>query len=127
MTAVAGALLAAGGFAVVASASRPQVAVAGFALVGVGLSVVVPLSFSAADALDPAGSGVVVARVNLFNYLGVIVGTALIGVVAEAVDLRFAFWVPAGLVLVIIVLAPAFRVVDAGIRAAREARSSAAR
>ena len=127
VTAVAGAIIAAGGFALVAWAQRPEVAVAGFALAGVGLSVVVPLSFSAADALDPAGSGVVIARVNLFNYVGVIVGTAVIGVVADSAGLRTAFWVPAGVVLLIIFLAPAFRVVDAGIRAARAARSSAAR
>ena len=36
-----------------------------------------------------------IARVNLFNYAGVIVGSAVIGVVADAVsDLRLAFVVP---------------------------------
>ena len=115
-TLLLGALVAAGGFVAVALAQQWQVAVAGFALVGLGLSVVVPLTFSAADALDPAGTGTVIAKVNLFNYAGVIVGSVIIGVVAGTGDddgrLRLAFAVPAALVLLIMVLAPAFRVVD---------------
>lgn len=115
-TVLVGALVAAGGFAIVAVAQQWPVAVTGFALVGLGLSVVVPLTFSAADALDPAGTGTVIARVNLFNYAGVIVGSAVIGVVAGTGEddgrLRLAFMVPAALVLLILMLAPSFRVVD---------------
>jgi MFS family permease len=124
-TLIGGSLIAAGGFALVALSQQPATAIGGFALVGVGLSVVVPLSFSAADALDPTGTGVVVARVNLFNYAGVVVGAALIGVLADAANLRFAFAVPGALVLGIIAVAPAFRVVDAARE--RAARSLAAR
>src|SRR5579859_4411953 len=58
------------GLLVVVVAPRPAVGLVGFALVGVGLCVVVPQSFSAAGALDPTGSGVAVARINLFNYVG---------------------------------------------------------
>jgi MFS family permease len=119
-TVVVGAVMTAGGFATVATARVPAAALVGFALVGLGLSVVVPLTFSAADALDPAGSGVVIARVNLFNYAGVIIGSTVVGVVSGAVGLRYAFAVPGVLVLLIVVLAPAFRVVDA-------ARAEAAR
>ena len=71
----------------------------GFALMGLGLSVVVPLTFSAADALDPAGTGTVIAKVNLFNYGGVIVGSAVIGSGGRApsyANLRPAFAVPGG-------------------------------
>jgi MFS family permease len=119
-TLISGSVVAAAGFGVVALAQQPATAIGGFALVGVGLSVVVPLSFSAADALDPTGSGSVVARVNLFNYAGVVVGAALIGVIADAADLRLAFAVPGVLVLGIVAVAPAFRVIDsARVRAAR--------
>jgi MFS family permease len=113
-TMISGALIAAAGFGIVATAKDPLVAIAGFGLVGVGLSVVVPLSFSAAGALDPGGTGIAIARVNLFNYAGVVVGAVVIGVVGELVDLRVAFAVPAVLVLLILALSPAFRVAGSG-------------
>jgi predicted MFS family arabinose efflux permease len=127
-TVILGSLVAAGGFALVALSHQAPMAIGGFALVGIGLSVVVPLTFSAADALDPAGTGTVIAKVNLFNYAGVIVGSAVIGVVADPAmlgDLRLAFVVPAGLVLLIMALAPSFRVVDTA--RDRAARAIAAR
>jgi MFS family permease len=103
-----GAVVGAAGLFVVAAAREPWTAVAGFAVLGLGICVVVPQSFSAAGRLDPDGTGVVVARVNLFNYLGFVVGAALVGAVAEAASLRLAFAVPAVLCLGIVALAPAF-------------------
>ena len=66
-----------------------------------------------------------IATVNLFNYAGVVVGSILIGVIVDAVSYRVAFAVPGVLVLLILFLAPAFRVVDAA--RARAARAIAAR
>ncbi len=105
-----GGLIGALGMALVAAARQPVVAIVGFAIVGVGLCPVVPLSFSAAGALDPTDSGVAIARVNLFNYVGFVVGAGLIGAVNQAAGLRWAFVVPAALALLIIALAPSFRV-----------------
>ena len=124
-TLVGGAFVGAAGFVVAATAPNAWMVLVGFALIGAGLSVVVPLTFSAADALDPAGTGTVIARVNLFNYAGVIIGTLLIGVIGEASGYRVAFIAPAVLVLAILALSPAFRVVDAA--RARSARAMAAR
>ncbi len=125
-TLVAGALVATAGFVVVAVSAQWMVAVAGFALMGLGLSVMVPLTFSAADGLDPAGSGTVNAKVNLFNYAGVIIGSAVIGIIAgeDFADLRIAFAVPAVLALLITGLAPAFRIVDRSRAAARQAAAA---
>jgi hypothetical protein len=109
-----GAVIGGAGLLVVAAAPVPAVAIAGFALQGLGLCVVVPLSFSAAGRLDASfgspGSGVAIARVNLFNYAGFVIGAGLIGAVAELADLRLAFVVPAVLTVVIVVLARAFEV-----------------
>jgi MFS family permease len=98
------------GLLIVAAAPSAAVGIAGFAVLGIGLCVVVPQSFSAAGRLDPGGSGVAIARVNLFNYVGFIVGAALIGAVAEGASLRWAFVVPAVLTLGIMALARSFKV-----------------
>src|SRR5207302_2719423 len=100
----AGGLVGAVGMTLVAVAPRPFVGVLGFAVVGAGLCVVVPQSFSAAGALDPTGNGVAIARVNLFNYVGFVVGAALIGTVAKGASLRWAFAVPAVLALGVVAL-----------------------
>ncbi|WP_425955569.1 MFS transporter [Xylanimonas sp. McL0601] len=105
-----GGALGALGLVLVAAAPAPWVAIAGFGLTGLGLAVVVPLAFSAADAHDPTHSGVAVARVNLFNYAGFVLGAALIGGIAEVSSLRWAFAVPAVLAVGVILLAPSFRV-----------------
>jgi MFS family permease len=97
------------GLLLVVAARGPVLGIAGFAILGLGLCVVVPQSFSVAGELDPAGTGVAVARVNLFNYVGFVVGAALIGAVAEFFGLRVAFLVPAALAVGIVVLARAFR------------------
>ncbi|MFF2452385.1 MFS transporter [Isoptericola sp. NPDC058082] len=105
-----GGVVGAAGLAAVTLAPGPWVAVVGFGLTGLGLSVVVPLSFSVAGRLDPDGTGIAVARVNLFNYVGFVVGAGLIGGVAELLSMRLAFAVPALLALGVIALAPAFKV-----------------
>ncbi|MEZ0073473.1 MFS transporter [Planotetraspora sp. GP83] len=97
------------GFAAIVAAPNEVLAVAGFALTGVGLSVVAPQSFSAAGRLDPAGTGVAIARVNMFNYLGFIVGAALVGGIANSADYRIAFAAPLVLAAVIVVLARGFQ------------------
>jgi MFS family permease len=104
-----GALVGAAGLMIVAAASGPAVGIAGFAVLGLGMCVVVPQSFTAADQLDPAGTGLAVARVNLFNYAGFVIGAALIGFVADTRGLRVAFVVPAVLALGIVALARTFR------------------
>ncbi|GIJ61386.1 MFS transporter [Virgisporangium aurantiacum] len=105
-----GAVIGGLGLVVVTVAPVPAIGLAGYALQGLGLCVVVPLSFSAAGRLDPGGTGVAIARVNLFNYAGFVIGAGLIGAVAELADLRLAFAVPALLTLVIVALARSFEV-----------------
>lgn len=93
----------------VVTAQGAVMAIAAFAVAGLGLCVVVPQSFSAAGKLDPAGTGVAVSRVNLFNYVGFILGAAIIGPISSASSMRIAFAVPMVLAVVIIVLAGGFQ------------------
>ncbi|GAA0378631.1 MFS transporter [Microbispora corallina] len=104
----AGGAVATLGFVAIVAAPGVPLAIAGFALTGVGLSVVAPQSFSAAGRLDPAGTGVAIARVNMFNYVGFVLGAALVGVIAGTSTYRVAFAAPLVLSAVIILLARGF-------------------
>ncbi len=77
----------------VMAAGSPAVAIAGFAVLGLGASVLVPLSFSAAGRLD-GGRGTAVARVNLFNYAGFLVGAPLVGAVGAVAGMRYGWLGP---------------------------------
>jgi hypothetical protein len=77
--------VALGATLLIASAS---LAVAGFALVGIGIANAVPLLFSAAGRVPPAGPSL--AAVFTLGYMGFIVGPPLIGFVADATSLPIA-------------------------------------
>ncbi len=96
------------GLAVAVLATGPWVAITGFTVVGLGLPVVAPLSFAAAGRLAPGAADAVVARLNLFNYLGALGGGVLVGGVGSAAGLRLGFVVPLVLTLGVAALAPAF-------------------
>ena len=103
-----GAVIGVAGLALVVAAPGPWTAIAGFALVGLGLPVVAPLCFSAAGALAPGAADAVVARVNVFNYVGAIIGGVAVGAIGTAVDLRVGFVVPLVLAALLLVLARGF-------------------
>ncbi|MBG0815039.1 MFS transporter [Planomonospora sp. ID82291] len=104
----AGAVVGALGALGVVAAPGPVVAVLAFGLVGVGLSVIAPQSFSAAGRLG-AGAETAIARVNLFNYVGFVVGAAAVGTINDAVDVRAAFVPAVVLIALIVPLAGGFR------------------
>lgn len=104
-----GAAVAVAALGLVVAAPNAAAAIAGFGLLGAGLCAVVPQSFSAAGRYDPTGSGVAIARVNIFNYVGFLLGAPIVGLVNEAADWRTAFAVPLVLVALIIPLGGSFR------------------
>ncbi len=67
------------GLLLVVLAQQPVVAIAGFAVLGLGIGVIAPLSFAAAGELAPGAADTVVAQLNIFNYVGVVVGGAVVG------------------------------------------------
>ncbi|MER8012620.1 MFS transporter [Streptomyces sp. NPDC094149] len=103
-----GAVVAAAGFAVVAVAPGAWLGMLGFTLVGLGLCVLVPQTFAAAGRLFPGASDAAVARLNVFNYVGFLVGSPLVGALGDAWSYRGAMLVPMVLVLVTLVYARSF-------------------
>jgi MFS family permease len=112
-----GGLVAAVALAVIVAAPAWGVAIAGFTLLGVGVAVIAPLSFSAAarlaghPGLDPATRQVrvdaLIGRFNQFNYAGALLGAVMTGLVG-ADSLRLGFALPMLLILLIWPLARSF-------------------
>jgi predicted MFS family arabinose efflux permease len=105
-----GGLIAAAAALALALAPSPAWALVAFGILGLGICPAIPLAFSAAASHDPTASGVAVARVNVFNYVGFVVGAPLIGGIAEGVGLRWAFAALVPVLLVVPLLAGWFRV-----------------
>ncbi len=80
-------------------------ALAGFALMGVGYAVVMPLVFSRAANDPTARPGTAIASVATFGYGGMLLGPPAIGFLAELISLRAAFGLLALLAGVVVTLA----------------------
>ncbi|MER6389834.1 MFS transporter [Streptomyces sp. NPDC059382] len=104
-----GTLVAALGFGVVAVAPGAWTGMLGFTLLGIGLCVIVPQTFAAAGRLFPGASAdTAIARLNIFNYVGFLVGAPLVGGLGDAWNYRGAMLVPMVLVLVTLFHARSF-------------------
>ena len=105
---LAGLSAATGALTAVAFATYPA-ALAGFVMMGVGYALVIPLAFSRA-ANDPVvRPGRAIAAVATLGYGGILMGPPILGFVAHATSVRFAFVVIALLALMISALAGALR------------------
>ncbi|MDH2415152.1 MFS transporter [Nocardioides sp. CER19] len=105
-----GALVGCAALAVVVFAPTWPIAVAGFTILGAGVAVIAPLSFSAAARIaggETARVDAVIARFNQFNYAGALLGSVLTGLVGSG-NLRIGFAVPMVLLLAMLPLARAF-------------------
>ncbi|MEE1938992.1 MFS transporter [Streptomyces sp. TRM 70361] len=85
-----GVLATAGGLLVVA-AREPAAAVTGFALIGVGIAVVVPLCFAAAGRTASGAPGQAIAGVATLAYASGLAAPAAVGWIAEFTSLPVSF------------------------------------
>ncbi|BCB88260.1 MFS transporter [Phytohabitans suffuscus] len=101
-----GTLVAAAGLTAIVLSPWPALAVAGFAVVGIGLATPLPVLFGVVGHLGAAGSGAAtaVARFSTMTYTGILVAPAIIGWVAELVGLT---WTLAALVPLLALVARA--------------------
>ena len=81
-------LLALGGVAILLVASNTAFALAGFAVIGLGVSVGFPLAVSAVASLTDRASSTNVAVLSFIALLGFLVGPPVIGFIAEHVAMR---------------------------------------
>lgn len=93
------------GSALVATIANLAGAIIGFAIAGLATGALVPLAFTAAGELRPQRSDEVIARVNLFNYVGAVAGAVSLGLVAAGHTLGVAFAIPAAVMLAVAPLA----------------------
>jgi MFS family permease len=83
-------LLAAGGMTLALATREPLLIVAGFLVVGLALSAVVPITFSIAGDLAPERAGGAISVVTTLGYGGFLLGPVIVGGLAEVFGLRTA-------------------------------------
>ncbi|QDX30739.1 MFS transporter [Dickeya poaceiphila] len=97
--AAGGSLCASLGLLLAIALDNPITAIAGFTLVGLGTSNVVPILFSAAGRQQVMPVGLAIASVSTLGYTGILTGPALLGFIAEWSSLCVALAVVAVLLL----------------------------
>jgi predicted MFS family arabinose efflux permease len=85
-----GSIVAMAGFVIASTLPWRATSLAGFALVGLGASNIVPVLFSAAGRIPGTSAGVAIATVTTLGYAGMLAGPAAIGFVAGATSLPIA-------------------------------------
>jgi len=98
-------LLGAAGMMVAALAPNDVVALAGFALSGLGVANMVPIIFSAAGNQPGIPPGTGISTVTMLGYCGILVAPSSIGFVAEAVGFRSTYGALSLLLVVVAVVA----------------------
>ena len=98
-------LLAAGGMTLALATREPLLVIAGFLVVGLALSAVVPIAFSAAGDIAPERAGAAISVVTTLGYGGFLLGPVIVGGLAEVVGLRAALGIIAVSGLAIFTLA----------------------
>ncbi|MFF9003486.1 MFS transporter [Streptomyces achromogenes] len=118
-----GALAVLGGLLIV-FARHPAPAMAGFALMGLGIAVVVPLCFAAAGHAGPRPSQAI-AGVATVTYTSGLIAPSLIGGVAQATSLMVSFCVVTALACGLALFAGVLRAAERGDRVEADPRSAA--
>ncbi len=95
------AIIAGGGLSIVLMSSHYIVAIIGFAIVGLGLSNLIPILFRSASQYSKLSPGASIAAVSSAGYLGFLAGPPVIGLIAEVSSLTTALWFVVGLIFIV--------------------------
>lgn len=96
---ISGGLIATFGLILALALPHPYVAISGFFLVGIGLSTIVPITYSIAGNAKNLPPGVGLAMVTTVGYSGFLFGPPIIGFIADSYNLQI------GLILILILFA----------------------
>jgi MFS family permease len=94
-------VIAAAGIGVAALAPTDTVAIAGFALSGLGVANMVPILFSAAGNVSGLAPGTGIATVTMMGYSGILLAPSGIGYAAETIGYRPTYAIIAVLLLIV--------------------------
>jgi len=104
-----GGLLSAAALAAALLIGHPAAAIAGFALLGIGISTMVPVVFRAAAEVPGVAPGVGIAAASTMGYFGFLIAPPVIGGIAELTSLPLALGLLVVLGLAMAALAPRVR------------------
>jgi predicted MFS family arabinose efflux permease len=96
-----GGVLAVSGFVVLLTAPIAALAMAGFLLIGLGASNIVPILFRKAGSQTVMPPAQAISAMTTTGYAGILAGPAAIGFVSKAVGLHNAFWMLAALLCLV--------------------------
>ena len=105
-----GGLLAAAGLFLATFAPSWQAALLGYALVGAGCSNIVPVLYTAVGKQTVMPESIAVPAITTLGYAGILAGPAVIGFVAHASSLSFAFGLMATLLVAVAIGGKALKV-----------------
>ncbi len=89
------------GFAVLLAGGRLETALAGFVLIGLGASNIVPVLFRRTGNVPGTSAAMAVAALTTVGYAGQLMGPAAVGFVSHLASLPVAFWVLAALMALV--------------------------
>jgi MFS family permease len=102
-------LIAFAGLALLISITIPMVVIAGFFIIGIGLSAIVPIAYSVAGSARGLPPGVGLAMVTTVGYAGFLFGPPIIGFLADLFTLRLAMLLVLALFAVMIILGSRYK------------------
>lgn len=105
-------LVGATGILIAAAAPGPALAIAGFALTGLGVANMVPIMFSAGGNHPGMSTGAGLATVTMIGYCGILIAPSAIGFVAEHAGFRLTYAALALLLLVVAAMAGRAKAAD---------------
>ena len=104
---ISGAIATLGGVLVII-ADTPYLAIPGFALIGIGIAIVVPLAFAAAGR-SGGNASQAIAGVATVTYTSGLIAPAVIGAIAQATSLTVSFGLVTALTAALVLSADALR------------------